>query len=555
MTYPPLTPRPAATLLLVRDTPNGMEVLMLQRTHRAAFIPGGYVFPGGAVDAEDESPAFLDFVAGVNDAHASSMLNLDSGGLAFWIAAIRECFEEAGILLAYDSAGKLLEADAAEALEDKRAELAKGNGSFIDLCRDFGLRLALDRMTYFAHWITQLGAPRRFTTRFFAAVAPNGQTASHDTTETIHHLWIRPAEALARQRGGEMKMAFATIRTLETLAMFHNAEAFIAHARSIGSPAPLLPRYARRGTSECILLDGDPAYAEIGKLDRTGAGTFSCEILPGEVTQISDTVRRLTAANAGVMTGPGTNTYVLGRHGEFAVIDPGPLDARHIEKLLELTGGRIRWILVTHTHLDHSPAAVRLKQHTGAQLLGMPATHPDRQDLDFQPDLIPEDGQTLELAGCRLRIVHTPGHASNHVCYFLEDENLLFTGDHVMQGSTVVINPPDGDMAAYMQSLRKIKALNAEYLAPGHGFLMDRPDCVIDDLLGHRSRREQKIIDSLSRMESSLLEELVPLAYDDVPEHKHRAASRSLLAHLIKLQSEGRVKHSAEGWRLVPESI
>lgn len=555
MTQVPLTPRPAATLVLVRDSRNGMEVLMVQRSHRAAFIPGGYVFPGGAVDPEDSDPAFLDCIGGMDDARASSILNLERGGLAFWIAALRECFEEAGLLLAYDGNGKLVGNDSSAAIERVRAEIANGNGNFIALCRNFGLQLALDRMNYFAHWTTQLKAPRRFTTRFFATVAPGGQTVSHDQTETIHHLWINPSEALERHRSGQMPMAFATSKTLEMLSMFNEADAFIAHVRTIKSPPLLFPRFARRGTSDCILLDDHPAYAEIGKLDRTGAGTFSCEIVPGEVTQISDRVRRLTAPNAGIMTGPGTNTYVLGTEEGFAVIDPGPADDAHMDRLLAMTNGRIRWILVTHTHLDHSSAAARIKECTGARLLGRPANHHEWQDNDFHPDIVLEDGETLEIAGCRLSAVHTPGHASNHVCYFLHDENLLFTGDHIMQGSTVVINPPDGDMAAYIQSLLKIKNLNADYLAPGHGFLMDRPGQVIERLLRHRLGREQKIIESLSRIETGRLWDLVPLAYDDVPEHKHRAASRSLLAHLLKLRAEGRVTESNDAWMLASDSI
>jgi glyoxylase-like metal-dependent hydrolase (beta-lactamase superfamily II)/8-oxo-dGTP pyrophosphatase MutT (NUDIX family) len=554
MTHPHLIPRPAATLILVRDTSQGMETLMLQRSLQAAFIPGGYVFPGGAVDPEDSDPAFLAHVSGVDDARACSLLGLEHGGLAFWIAAVRECFEEAGVLLAYDAAGTIVEAGSTAAFERARAELENGNASFLDLCRRFNLRLALDEVPYFSHWITQLGAPRRFTTRFFAALAPNGQTASHDATETIHHVWIRPAEALARHRSGDMKMVLATTSTLEILSCFDEAEAFLAHARSIKVSAPLFPRYARRGTAQSILLEGDPAYAEIGKLDCSGIGTFSCEIIPGMAVQIADTVRRVTAPNPGVMTGPGTNTYVLGTDGDFTIIDPGPADEVHIENLLAITGGCIRWILVTHTHLDHSAAAARLKQHTGAPMVGMPANHPDRQDLLFQPDIIPKDGQLLELAGCRLRAIHTPGHASNHLCYFLEDEGLLFTGDHIMQGSTVVINPPDGDMAAYMQSLIKLRDLQAEYLAPGHGFLMDRPDRAIDGLLNHRLKREKKIIASLSAVGSSSLLDLVPLAYDDVPAHKHHVASRSLLAHLLKLRSEGRASESGGFWVLSPDA-
>ncbi|MGV3742656.1 MAG: MBL fold metallo-hydrolase [Burkholderiaceae bacterium] len=548
MTQPPLTPRPAATIILVRDTPDGMEVLMLQRTHQAAFIPGGYVFPGGAVDPDDSDPAFLKLINGVDATEASRILDLDGDGLTFWIAALRECFEEAGVLLAYDGSGRMVEEDSSGTLDRARWELDSGQVSFIDLCRRLGVQLAIDRMHYFAHWITQLQAPRRFTTRFFAAVAPAGQFASHDRSETIDHVWIRPADALARERRGEMRMVLATLKTLEMLAQFDRTEGFIDHVRTIRSPAPLLPRFARRAGAECILLDGDPAYAEIGKLDLTGTGMVSCEIMPGEERRLSDRVRRLTASNDSFMTGPGTNSYVLGMDEEFAVIDPGPADDAHIERLLGMTGGRIRWILVTHTHLDHSPAAARLRQRTGAQLLGMHAHHPDRQDQGFQPDIIPNDGQILEIAGCRVRVIHTPGHASNHFCYLLEDENMLFTGDHIMQGSTVVINPPDGDMDAYLRSLQKLKELNVAYLAPGHGFLMDNPDKVINGLVHHRLKREHKILACLLRLQSGLLEDILPHAYDDVPEHKHRAACRSLLAHLIKLESDGRVKQAGGRW-------
>lgn len=550
MTHLPLTPRPAATIILVRDTPSGMEVLMLQRTHQAAFIPGGYVFPGGAVDPGDSDPEFLDLIRGVDASEASRRLDLEGDGLTFWIAALRECYEEAGILLAYDDKGRMVEEDASGTLDRARWELDSGRVSFIDLCRRLGVRLALDRMHYFAHWITQLQAPRRFTARFFAAVAPDRQAASHDRSETIAHVWINPSEALARERTGEMPMVLATRMTLEMLAQFDRAQDFIEHARAIRSPAPLLPRFARRAGVECILLDGDPAYAEIGKLDSTGAGTVAAEIIPGQERRLSDKVRRLTAPNRGIMTGPGTNSYVLGSDQEFAVIDPGPADDAHIERLLGMTGGRLRWILVTHTHLDHSPAAARLRQRTGAQIVGMPAQHPDRQDQAFQPDLIPRDSQVLEIAGCRLRVVHTPGHASNHLCYLLEDEAMLFTGDHIMQGSTVVINPPDGDMAAYLRSLQAIKDLNVEHLAPGHGFLMDRPGKAIDALLKHRLQREQKLLACLSRVKGGLLEELVPLVYDDVPVHKHRLAGRSLLAHLIKLEADGRVTRAGERWIL-----
>jgi glyoxylase-like metal-dependent hydrolase (beta-lactamase superfamily II) len=201
--------------------------------------------------------------------------------------------------------------------------------------------------------------------------------------------------------------------------------------------------------------------------------------------------------------------------------------------------------------MDHSPAALLLKAKTGAQLLGMPPPDAERQDRTFEPDIVLEHNQRIRVGDCTLRAIHTPGHASNHLCYLLEEEKLLFTGDHVMQGSTVVINPPDGDMGVYLASLVALKALDVDYIAPGHGFLMERPHEVVDRLLAHRARREEKIIAALRRLDAPTMETLLPIAYDDVSEKRFAMASRSLLAHLHKLKNEGRVTESGGHWHLV----
>src|SRR5438067_12538565 len=168
---------------------------------------------------------------------------------------------------------------------------------------------------------------------------------------------------------------------------------------------------------------------------------------PGEVVTLSPVVRRVLAPYPSVFTGPGTNTYLIGTDA-IAVIDPGPDDhEEHLDKVAEVGAGRIRWILVTHTHADHSPGAAGLKERTGATVLGF-----DERD-DFKPDGTIDEGFCVEATEFRLRAVHTPGHASNHLCYLLEQERLLFSGDHIMEGSTVVISPPDGDMTAYLDAL------------------------------------------------------------------------------------------------------
>jgi glyoxylase-like metal-dependent hydrolase (beta-lactamase superfamily II) len=296
---------------------------------------------------------------------------------------------------------------------------------------------------------------------------------------------------------------------------------------------------------------GHGAYAEIGLLDPAGDGTASYEIAPGEVTRLTPRIRRLTAPNPGYMTGPGTNSYLIGDDpaGDIAVIDPGPPDESHISSLLS-AGGRIRWILTTHTHPDHSPAAAILKEKTGATLLGMRPPQGEHQDQTFEPDIVPKDGERIELTGCALKVIHTPGHASNHLCYLLDQDRLLFTGDHVMQGSTVVINPPDGNMIAYIASLRMLQGKGIEYLAPGHGFLIGQPDDMIDVLVRHRFVREKMTLRALKQLGSATLEALTPVVYDDVPAFKHKWAARSLLAHLMKLKADGLAAETDGIWRL-----
>jgi len=297
-----------------------------------------------------------------------------------------------------------------------------------------------------------------------------------------------------------------------------------------------------------MLRAGDGAYAEVGLLDPAGTGTASYEIVPGKAVQLNKAVRRITAPNPGMMTGPGTNSYLIGDPGgDVALIDPGPDREDHVAAILAAPG-RIRWILATHTHPDHSPATVAIKARTGAEVLGLTAPRGEHQDQSFKPDRVLADGERIALPGATLRAIHTPGHASNHLCYLLEEERLLFTGDHVMQGSTVVINPPDGDMIAYIDSLKRLQGTGIDYFAPGHGFLIGAPDEMIDLLVRHRLVREFKSLSAVKSLGRATLEELTPVVYDDVPAFKHSWAARSLLAHLVKLRREGAVVEIGGVW-------
>ena len=254
-------------------------------------------------------------------------------------------------------------------------------------------------------------------------------------------------------------------------------------------------------------------------------------LVTGVASALSPMVRRVLAPNPGVMTGPGTNTYLVGID-EVAVIDPGVDDEAHLDAIVGCGGDRIRWILCTHTHPDHSPGAAPLKERTGAEVwpsrraTGSRSTPRSPRDFASRPP---------SSASARL---HTPGHASNHLCYLLEEERLLFSGDHIMQGSTVVIAPPDGDMAAYLESLERIQALRLKFIAPGHGFLIDDPRAVIDEYIEHRLERERRCSTAVRagdrttatgrrRLYPGLIDELVP------------RAKQTVHAHLRKLASEG----------------
>lgn len=277
-----------------------------------------------------------------------------------------------------------------------------------------------------------------------------------------------------------------------------------------------------------------------------GADPFT----PGVPQEVAPGVVRVVAPNPGLLTGPGTNTWLVG-HGERAVIDPGPADADHVEAVLAAGEGRIAWVLVSHTHRDHSPAARLLRERCGATVVGRSAPDAERHDRRFRADAEPTDGERVLLEGASLRCIATPGHASNHLCYLLEETRMLFTGDHVMQGSTVVIGPPDGNMQAYLRSLESLLAEDVAVFAPGHGYLIGEPHKEVRRLIAHRLAREAKVAAALERLGASTLEALVAAVYDDVHPRLHRVAARSLGAHLEKLVAEGRVRDDAGRFALL----
>ena len=269
----------------------------------------------------------------------------------------------------------------------------------------------------------------------------------------------------------------------------------------------------------------------------------------GVLSAVSPNVRRLIAHNPSPFTYAGTGTYVVG-HAAVAVVDPGPDSLQHIENLLRgLGGATVSHILITHTHLDHSPGARLLAARTGARTYGFGPHAKNSKDDDkveegadfaFVPDVYVRQGDVIEGDGFELEAVHTPGHCSNHLCFQLRSERLLFTGDHVMGWSTSVISPPDGDMADYMRSLALVLGRNDARYLPTHGPPIDDPKPLVQAFIAHRHAREEQILTCL-REGPSTIAEMVPRMYASVSKLLYPAAARSVFAHILHMLATQRV--------------
>lgn len=531
--YPQRDPaplRPAATVLLLRDTPLGIEVLMTRRAMTASFAPGAYVFPGGGIDAADAA------------AHAQSTRRASQSDLQLTqaVAAIRESFEELGVLLARHADGRHVSTEDIAAL-DRQAPFAAQ-------CQARGLTLAGADVFTLAHWVTDRDLPRRFDVPFLVARMPEGQTPVADEAEQFEPSWVRPLDALARHEAGTFFMIFPTLRTLERLAKYASVESVLsacAHEKPLWISCP---RAGLLGGQDARYMEIDSPYGELALTSPDGQRVHSLDWQSERPVALLKNVMRLTAPNPGMMTGPGTNSYIVGTADTgYIVIDPGPNDAAHIGRLFEATGGRIEAIVCTHSHPDHSPGANPLQALCAHRppILGLPSADTARADSHFTPDRALLNNELLTLASIAhqhtLRAIFTPGHAANHVCLVLVEDGLLFSGDHILNGSTTIINPPDGEMTAYLDSLDMLtRACNdhqIDFILPAHGHVLGEAPQAIAQLRAHRLRREAKVEAAMQARPDGTLQDWVTLAYDDTDPRVWPIALRSLQAHVDRINA------------------
>lgn len=538
---PPVTPRPAATVLLLRDGPQGLEVLMTRRSMTASFAPGAYVFPGGGIEAADASPNTF--------AQARRRPTQDDTRLVQAIAAIRESFEELGVLLARH-------ADGSHATTADVAALDR-HGPFVAQSVARNLTLAADEVFVLAHWITDRDLPRRFDVPFLVARMPEGQEPVADEKEQFEPVWVRPADALERHRAGQFFIIFPTIRTLERLKPFERVDAVLASCSGEHPWFTSCPRAGFLAGKEQRFMEHESPFGELALVCPDGQMLHHLDWQSDHPVPLLRNVQRLTCGNPGVMTGPGTNSYVVGDPDTgHIVIDPGPEDAEHQDRLWRAAGGNIRLIVCTHSHPDHSPGARPLQalcERHGHKppVLGLSSLPTARAASHFVPDRELADGERLVLEGPghrhTLRVIHTPGHAANHLCLVLEEDGLLFSGDHVLNGSTTVIDPPDGHMSDYLASLDRLEAACAtdriEFILPAHGYVLgnvfgDAHDAtdVIRRLRLHRLQREAKILAVMRSLPEGTMQDWLAQAYDDVPSRMWPVAMRSLTAHVERLR-------------------
>ena len=480
-------PRDAATLAILRDGPGGLEILVTLRPKTMRFMGGATVFPGGGLSESDADPRWEE-ASTLSMTHAAELTEEPiERALSFFVCALRESFEEVGFVIGSGD------------LPVDRSEAEHG-ADFLESCLERGVVLGLDRLVPAGRWVTPQGAPVRFDTRFFCVRAPDGWEPRPDPREVESADWVTPQDALDELAGGTALMAPPTVEMLQLLAKHDDVQS---------------------------VLDG------IGAEALTGAGNLIS-------VRLSPLVHVVLAPNPGVMTGPGTNSYIVGAGPTF-VIDPAVDDDEYIDELVE-RAGEVAGILITHRHSDHVGGAAVLAARTGAPVRAFGS------DPAGTAEVFPVgDGEVLEAGGARLRTLHCPGHAADHLCWWMEGAATLFAGDNVLGEGTAVIAPPDGNMRDYLDSLHRLLDLHIDRIYPGHFRWLDGGAEVIKGYIEHRKDRERQVLAALGAGESTV-EEVVSRVYTDTPEHLHPIAAYSALAHLEMLEEQGKVQRRKDLW-------
>ena len=533
----PVATRPAATILLLREADEGLQVLMTRRSPTASFAPGVYVFPGGALDAADGSEAAQSVIRARDDQDAMHR--------QFASAALREAFEELGVLLAWQKDHDLPCPPHLSTTLDRSVD-----ADFYQQLADAKAELALDRTGWLAHWITDRDLPKRFDVRFFVAPMPHGQEPIADGAEQFDPVWVSPASALKRHESGGFDMIFPTIRTLGMLSRFARVDDVLDACQTQSKVFSSCPRGAHLKGKETRFSEDEMAYGELEMVSPDGRIVHALDWRHDAPVPLRRNLQRLTAPNPGMMTGPGTNTYIVGEPGDYIVIDPGPDLPEHIDRIAAAVGNGLRAIICTHSHPDHSPGAPMLRKAVGGNMpiLGLSSGPHAAENSFFVADRELADGERIVVGDSTLRVIHTPGHAANHLCLVLEEDRMLFSGDHVLNGSTTVVGPPDGNMLAYLKSLRQLSEEPVDFILPAHGYVLGPAKAAMEKLIAHRLTREAKIAAALDTVGGGTLDDLVPTAYNDVNQALFPVAKRSLLAHLDKLVEEGRARQEGDRW-------
>jgi ribonuclease/clavin/mitogillin len=493
-----VTPKDAAAIILLNE-PKDLKVFWVKRSPKLRFMGGYHAFPGGQLDKEDNSVT----VEGCEG--EESLMR---------VCGVREFFEETGVLLARGT-----ERLSVERIAAKRRVMADGVKSFRQILDEDGLQIAGSDFEAAGRWVTPHFAPRRFDTWFFLAWMPEGQEALIETGELETGEWIKPAEALASWKRGEITMAPPTLHIIRTLAQYADR---IDDLRSALAAIP----EAKRATVRRIEL-------------RPGIFLFP--------------VRTPTLPPA-----THTNCYIVGGD-EIVIIDPASPyqeEQRELDAFIDgliAEGRRVKEIIITHLHQDHIGGAEHLRARLGVGVAAHPLTA-DRIRQSVTVDRLMEDEELIELEGdpgWRLRALHTQGHARGHLCFYEEITGAIITGDLVVGIGTVVIDPPEGNMKQYFDSLHRLLALpRLTILFPAHGPAIGSAREKIEEYIQHRTMRENKILWAV-RAGASRPHEMVEVAYTDVDPALWGLAERSTIAHLEKLEEEGRVTRYDGGFRAI----